>query len=87
MKYIGPQFGQDTPVNDFKLKSYVTADFAMGCTLPILNGRKLDFRLNVNNIADDHSRIFLNGTAGDGRTGLFFTNAGRSAFFSLAASF
>jgi len=48
--------------------------------------RKLDFRLNVNNMADDHSRIFLNGTAGDGKTGQFFTNAGRSAFFSVAAS-
>ncbi len=85
-KYIGPQYGQDTPVNAFKLKSYVTADFAMGYTLPILNNRKLDFRLNANNIADDHSPIFLNGTAGDGKTGLFFTNAGRSVFFSLAAS-
>jgi len=85
-KYVGQQYGQDTPVNAFKLKSYVTADFAAGYTLPILNGRKLDFRVNVNNIADDRSPIFLNGTAADGNTGLFFTNAGRSVFFSVAAS-
>ena len=85
-KYVGQQYGQDTPVNAFKLKSYVTADFAAGYTLPILNGRKLDFRLNVNNIADDHSPTFLNGTAGDGNAGLFFTNAGRSVFVSVAAS-
>jgi len=35
-------------------KFYVTADFAAGCTLPILNGRKLDLWLNVNNIANNH---------------------------------
>ena len=49
-KYIGRQFGQDTPSNAHPIKSYVTADFAAGYTLPILNGRKLDFRLNVNNV-------------------------------------
>ncbi len=86
VKYVGPQYGQDAPINDYRLKSYVTADFAAGYTLPILNGRKLDFRLNVNNIANDHSPIFLNGTAADGKTGLFFTNAGRSVFVSVAAS-
>jgi len=85
-KYVGQQYGQDTPNNDFRIKSYVTADFAAGYTLPILNGRKLDFRLNVNNISNDHSPIFLNGTAADGKTGLFFTNAGRSVFVSVAAS-
>ena len=85
-KYIGPQYGQDTPNNDYKLKSYITADFAAGYTLPILNGRKLDFRINVNNIANDHSPIFLNALAADGKTGLYFTNAGRSVFFSVAAS-
>jgi len=60
----------------------VTADFAAGYTLPILNGRKLDLRLNVN----DHSLTFFNGTAADGKTGLFSTNAGRSVFFLVAAS-
>jgi len=85
-KYVGRQYGQDTPVNDFKVKSYVTADFAAGYTLPILNGRKLDFRVNVNNIANDRSVIGLNQTAGDGRTGLYWTNPGRSVFFSVAAT-
>jgi len=67
-------------------KFYVTADFAAGCTLPILNGRKLDLWLNVNNIANNHRLTFFNGTAANGKTGLFFTNAGRSVFFSVAAS-
>ena len=85
-KYVGRQFGQDAPVDAYQIKSYVTADFAAGYTLPILNGRKLDFRLNVNNVANDHSLIGLNQLAGDGRTGLYWTNPGRSVFFSVAAT-
>ncbi len=84
-KYEGRQYGQDTPANAFRIKSYVTADFAAGYTLPILNGRKLDFRLNVNNIFNDRSIIGLNQTAADGKTGLFWTNPGRSAFVSVSA--
>ncbi len=85
-KYVGQQYGQDTPVSAYKIKSYSTVDFAAGYTLPILNGRKLDFRLNVNNIFDNHSVIGLNQLAGDGATGLYWTNPGRSVFFSIAAS-
>lgn len=85
-KWIGGQFGQDVGVNSVPIKSYATVDFAAGYTLPILNGRKLDFRLNVNNIIDDHHVIFNNGFAGDGVTPLYFTNPGRSVFFSISAS-
>ena len=85
-KYIGQQYGQDTPADAYKIKSYATVDFAAGYTLPILNNRKLDFRLNVNNVFDDHSLIGLNQTAGDGKTGLYWTNPGRSVFFSMAAT-
>ena len=73
-------------MNAYLIKSYVTADFAAGYTLPILNGRKLDFRLNVNNIFNDHSVIGLNQLAGDGQTGLFWTNPGRSVFVSVSAT-
>jgi outer membrane receptor protein involved in Fe transport len=86
MKYIGPQYGQDTPADAFPVKSYITADLALGYTLGILNGRKIDIRVNVNNIFNDHSIIGLNTTAGDGNTGLYWTNPGRSVFFTLAAS-
>ena len=85
-KYVGRQFGQDTPVNAFLIKSYVTADFAAGYTLPVLNGRKLDFRVNVNNMFNDHSVIGLNQLAGDGATGVFWTNPGRSVFFTVSAT-
>jgi len=85
-KYIGFQYGQDTPVNAYPIKPYATVDFAAGYTLPILNRRKLDFRLNVNNLFDNHSLTFLNQLAADGKTGLYFTNPGRSVFFSVSAS-
>lgn len=85
-KFVGRQFGQDTPVNAYPIKSYTTVDFAAGYTLPILNRRKLDFRLNVNNIFDDHSLIGLSQLAADGKTGLYWTNPGRSVFFSITAS-
>ncbi len=85
-KYVGGQFGTDTPANANRIKPYATVDFAAGYTLPILNGRKLDFRLNVNNIFDNTSRTFLNQLAADGKTGLYYVNAGRSVFVSVAAS-
>jgi len=85
-KYIGKQYGIDQPTNTYLVKSYMTADFAMGYTLGILNGRKVDLRLNVNNIFDNHSIIGLNQFAGDGRTGLYWTNSGRSVFLTLSAS-
>ncbi len=85
-KYIGRQFGQDTPTNAYPIKSYVTADFAAGYTLPILNDRKINVRLNVNNILNNRSLIGLNQLASDGKTGLYWTNPGRSAFVSLSAT-
>lgn len=94
-KYVGKQYGQDTAgptvggiatlQNAFPIRSYMTADFAMGYTLGVLNGRKVDFRLNVNNIFDDHSLIALNTTTAAG-AGLYWTNPGRSVFFTLSAS-
>ena len=86
-KWVGAQFGQDVgAANSYPIKSYATVDFAAGYTLPILNGRKLDFRLNVNNLVNDHHLISLNALAADGTTGLYFTNPGRSVFFSISAS-
>ena len=85
-KYVGKQYGIDQPTNTYLIKSYMTADFAMGYVLPILNHRKLDFRLNVNNIFDNNSLIGLNQLAGDGKTGLYWTDPGRSVFFTLSAS-
>jgi iron complex outermembrane receptor protein len=85
-KYIGKQYGIDQPTNLYLVKSYMTADFAMNYTLGILNGRKVALRLNVNNLFDNHSIIGLNQLAGDGKTGLYWTDPGRSVFFTLSSS-
>lgn len=85
-KYVGKQYGTDVPTNLYLIKSYMTADFAAGYTLGVLNGRKVDFRLAVNNIFDNHSLIGLNQLAGDGKTGLYWTDPGRSVFFTLSSS-
>ena len=42
--------------------------------------------MNVDNISNNRSLIGLAGVAGDGATPLFWTNPGRSAFFSVSAS-
>jgi len=82
-KFIGPQYLQDTPAQ-YPIKAYRFADLAIGYKTPILNGRTLDFRVNVNNIANDRSLIGLASVSG-GTTPLYWVNPGRSIFFSVAA--
>ena len=83
-KFIGPQNLQQAPAA-FPIRGYSYADFALGYRMPILNGRTLDLRINVNNITNDRSLIGLASVAGSGTTPLYWTNAGRSVFFSIAA--
>jgi iron complex outermembrane receptor protein len=86
-KFIGPQYLQDAGFQDkYPIDAYHTVDLALGYTLPLPARRKLNFRLYVNNLLDDHSLTGLAGTAGDGVTPLYWTDAGRSVFFSISAS-
>ncbi len=82
-KFIGPQYLQDAPAQ-YPIKAYRFADLAIGYKTPILNGRILDFRVNVNNLANDRSLIGLGSVSG-GTTPLYWVNPGRSIFFSVAA--
>lgn len=84
-KFIGRQYLQDTPAN-YSIGAYKFVNLAAGYTLPILNRRKLDFRVNLDNIANDRSLIGLAGIAGDGNTPLYWVNPGRSVFFTISAS-
>ena len=88
-KYIGPQYGLDTGAqglqNSLPLKAYTDVDLALGYTLPILNGRRIDARLNVSNLFDDHSLINVTGTTAAG-AGLYYTNPGRSFFVTISAT-
>ncbi len=88
-KFIGPQYGLDSNANglgnSLPLKSYTDVDLSLGQTVPILNGRKISARINVSNLFDDHSLIYVTGTTAAG-AGLYYTNPGRSIFFTVAAS-
>ena len=69
VKFIGPQYLQDTPAA-YPIKAYRFADLAIGYKTPILNGRTLDFRANVNYLANDCSLIGLASVSG-GTTPLY----------------
>lgn len=88
-KFIGPQYGLDTGPNGLQntlpLRAYTDVDLAAGTTVPILNGRKINARVNVSNLFDNHSLINVTGTTAAG-AGLYYTNPGRSVFFTLSAS-
>ena len=88
-KFIGPQYGLDsagsTLVNTLPIKSYSDVDFALGGTLDVPGGRKIDARLNVSNLFDDHSLINVTGSTAAG-AGLYYTNPGRSVFFTVSAA-
>ena len=88
-KSIGPQYGVDTAAvgqaNSFPIKSYNQVDLAGGYTFNF-NNRKLTFKVNLYNLLDDKSIIgFAGQTVGPPGQPLFFTNSGRSVFFSLSA--
>jgi iron complex outermembrane receptor protein len=86
-KFVGPQYLQDANFVDlYPIHSYSYADLAVGYTFPVWEHRKLQVKLNVNNLFDNRSIIGLAGTAGDGVTPLYWVNAGRSFFLTLSAT-
>ncbi len=88
-KYVGAQWGLDTGSaglqNSLPLKGYTDVDLAVGYTLTVFNGRKIDARLNVSNLFDDHSLINVTSTNAQGQ-GLYYTDPGRSVFLTLSAT-
>jgi iron complex outermembrane recepter protein len=96
-KWIGSRYGLDVPVdgsaglvNSFGFDPYVTADFAAGWRFHDLPGglRGLTASVKVSNIFDNRT---INDYAGqqsyNSSVPIFWTVAGRSAFFNLSASF
>jgi iron complex outermembrane receptor protein len=89
-KFVGPQYGLDTAAigqaDSIPIKSYSQVDLAAGYTFTV-NNRRLMFKVNVYNVMDNRSVIGYGGaTAGPPSQPLYFTNPGRSVFFSLAAT-
>ncbi len=88
-KFVGPQYGLDTAAsgqgNSFPIRSYKQVDLAAGYTFPYLN-RSLRLKANLYNLLDDRSISGYAGqTVGPPSEALFWTNSGRSVFFSLEA--
>ena len=88
-KYIGPQWGLDVNNNvlqdQFFLKGYATVDLAAGHSFAILNRRRIDARVNVSNLFDNHSLINVTSTNAQGLA-LYYTDPGRSIFFTVSAT-
>jgi len=88
-KFVGPQYGSDTATlgqkDSFAIKSYRQVDLAGGYTFPYRD-RALTLKANLYNLFDNRSIIgFAGQTIGPPSEPLFFTNSGRSFFFSLEA--
>ncbi len=91
-KNVGPQYGLDTNTvgepDQYPIKSYNTVDASLGYVLPIMKKRRLRLDVQVNNLFNDHSIIFFNGTSAStsGSLPLYFVNASRSIFFSASVT-
>jgi len=88
-KNVGPQYGLDSATvgqaDTIPIKSYNQVDLAAGYRFTY-NGRKLLFKVNLYNVADDRSIIgYAGATVGPPSEALYWTNSGRSVFFSLVA--
>ena len=88
-KNVGPQYGLDTATpgqfDSAPIKSYNQVDLDAGYAFPF-GRRKLRFDVNVYNLFNDKSLIGYGGqTIGPPSQALYFTNPGRSIYFSLAA--
>ncbi len=88
-KFVGPQYGLDTAApgqkDSFAIKSYRQVDLAGGYTFPYRD-RTLTLKANLYNLFDNRSIMgFAGQTIGPPSEPLFFTNSGRSFFFSLEA--
>jgi len=89
-KNVGPQYGLDTATpgqfDSAPIKSYNQVDLDVGYTFPYQQ-KRLKFDVNVYNLFNDKSLTGYGGqTIGPPSEALYFTNPGRSIYFSLKAS-
>ena len=86
-KNVGPQYGQDNykvgTYDQYPIKSYNYVNLDGGYQLPVLK-KLLTFDVQVFNLFDDES---ITGFAASAKSGepLYWTQAGRSIFFSVSA--
>ncbi len=85
-KNVGPQYGLDTATrgqfDSAPIKSYNQVDLDVGYTFPFKR-KQLHFDVNVYNLFNDKHLIGYGGqTVGPPSEALYFTNPGRSIYFS-----
>jgi iron complex outermembrane receptor protein len=85
-KFIGPQYTVATA--QFPIPGYAYADAALGYTYPLQGGkRKIDVRINFDNISNDRSLIGVLGTtASNASVPLYLTDPGRSVFLTVSVT-
>lgn len=91
LKNVGKQYGANVntangPIAAYPIGAYSNVDFAIGYTLPILNGRKVKVALNLYNLFNDRKVIGFAGNTADGVGALYWTDPGFSSFVSISAS-
>jgi iron complex outermembrane receptor protein len=86
-KNVGPQYGVDNykpgTYDQFPIKSYNYVNLDAGYQLPVFK-KRLSFDVQVFNLFDDESITQFASSAKSGEA-LFWTQAGRSIFFSVSA--
>ncbi len=86
IKDVGQQYGLDTGQRDqFPIKSYDTTDLAVHYLLPLPTHRQLDLGVQITNLFNNLSLIGYAGAAAGNNAPLYWVNAGRGIFFSVAA--
>lgn len=88
-KSVGPQYGIDTQLagahDQFPIKSYNQVDLNAGYVLPAY-GHRVKLGVNVSNLFDHRALTGFAGSTLEGEA-LYWTQAGRGVFFSLAGFF
>ena len=86
IKDVGQQYGLDAGQRDqFPIKSYDTTDMSLHYLLPLPHSRQLDLGVQVTNLFNNLSLIGYAGAAAGNGAPLYWVNAGRGIFFSVAA--
>jgi iron complex outermembrane receptor protein len=92
-KYVGPQYGQYKAnstgggVDSYPIKSYDDTSLTVAYTFNIAPKKAITFTTYLDNLLNREGLVGLAGVAGDGKTPLYWTQAGRSVFFSLSGKF
>ncbi len=88
-KSVSPQYGVDTQTpgisDQFPIKSYNQVDLNLGYVLPAY-GHRIKVSMNASNLFDHRALTGYAGSTLEGEA-LYWTQAGRSLFFSVAAFF